>query len=802
MSIGKQAYEILTRELKLLRYQKKPKFPILHRMLHDFSIDKKQTQKVYSSLQILLIKIWKEYDDDNKDFSDVKLSIVNFLLSDRISNLILNSIKVTLGDELTDTSLKEVENCILQDFKNFLIRSLSRIIAQLTILQLSKYQLDDLIIVSTVNGRLCAIDLFLGIIVWSFKAGLPLVQSNKTSQSIEYNGKIVRIIPTSGGGLYKLVNKSIPVQMQVSMEQLISMCPCIGDVIFTGNKITFAKNLSLPMGFVNHKSSQKVLENLDKNEDCVPRTPLILKSTIQILHANHQHNLKTKWSMNVTEYDIHLKKDARPEIQNDSDVTSSAISSIVVDPPKGVITRKIGANYSRYNFFWKIELRSSIANVWILENERLQKLDLFSSPHVMPNDSGILPSFFYTCMEDNAYIQESPRIKVQKSNQMNFDKILNIDDDLMQNLGRKFSNGHKYSDIGFYAYFNESSSAIEEKFENLTVKEFNDDVYNSEFVKKFEYNKKLGEGGFGFVFEARHKHDNCTYAIKRIEMKKDEMDQIVREVQAQANLDHNNLVRYHHSWLEEPPLDWDDPLKSEMENDESSLELLQPGSYLTRYESSICSKAYFYIQMQLCKSGNLRDWLNNSKMLEIRKEKTVSYFKQIVSGVEYMHEQGFIHRDLKPENIFFFSDDYIKIGDFGLTTNYIVDSLNNGDINVKLPNKLEHTLDVGTGFYKAPEQKVTKTYNHKVDIWALGIILVEFLSIFKTGVERIKVLEKLHVGTFTQTLIDAFPNEYKLLRLMLSHDPTKRPTTFGIRAHSPINDKNVKERFYFKMPSI
>lgn len=63
--------------------------------------------------------------------------------------------------------------------------------------------------------------------------------------------------------------------------------------------------------------------------------------------------------------------------------------------------------------------------------------------------------------------------------------------------------------------------------------------------------------------------------------------------------------------------------------------------------------------------------------------------------MEYIHDQGFIHRDLKPENIFFFSNDHIKIGDFGLTTYYIIDPLHNGDINLKLPKKLEHTLNVG-----------------------------------------------------------------------------------------------------------
>lgn len=37
------------------------------------------------------------------------------------------------------------------------------------------------------------------------------------------------------------------------------------------------------------------------------------------------------------------------------------------------------------------------------------------------------------------------------------------------------------------------------------------------------------------------------------------MNEIEREVKAQASLKHENVVNYHNSWLEEPPLDWDDP---------------------------------------------------------------------------------------------------------------------------------------------------------------------------------------------------------------------------------------------------
>jgi translation initiation factor 2-alpha kinase 3 len=96
--------------------------------------------------------------------------------------------------------------------------------------------------------------------------------------------------------------------------------------------------------------------------------------------------------------------------------------------------------------------------------------------------------------------------------------------------------------------------------------------------------KCLGRGGFGVVFESRQILDDCNYAIKRIAVSnrykhfcgflrnylnfsQKAIEKVRREVMALAKLDHPGIVRYYHSWLETPPLGWQEAKDKEiMEN--------------------------------------------------------------------------------------------------------------------------------------------------------------------------------------------------------------------------------------------
>lgn len=86
----------------------------------------------------------------------------------------------------------------------------------------------------------------------------------------------------------------------------------------------------------------------------------------------------------------------------------------------------------------------------------------------------------------------------------------------------------------------------------------NGDDFKSRYLTDFEPVDCLGKGGYGVVFEAKNKIDDCNYAIKRIALpnSKYSRERVMREVKALAKLDHQNIVRYFNAWLECPPAGW------------------------------------------------------------------------------------------------------------------------------------------------------------------------------------------------------------------------------------------------------
>nr|XP_006131363.1 interferon-induced, double-stranded RNA-activated protein kinase isoform X2 [Pelodiscus sinensis] len=296
----------------------------------------------------------------------------------------------------------------------------------------------------------------------------------------------------------------------------------------------------------------------------------------------------------------------------------------------------------------------------------------------------------------------------------------------------------------------ENTPKLAPTFSGAQVKEENKYTKNERFISDFEEIEPVGIGGFGNVFKAKKIIDKNSYAIKRVKWN----DKVHREVQALAQFEHKNIVRYYTSWRGKDYI-----------NSENSSSLSRPRSDL------LCD--CLFIQMEFCEKGTLYDWINKKRGTENYQAESLIKFRQIVTGVEYIHSKKLIHRDLKPLNIFISSEDIIKIGDFGLVTS-MTDDL--------------RTTEKGTRLYMSPEQK-GDTYGPEVDIFALGLILFEIVWIFPTCAEKYMVWERIRNCKFPEEFNKKFPAEKLLIEKLLSINVAKRPSASRVLELLKLVDK-------------
>ncbi|XP_006758006.1 PREDICTED: eukaryotic translation initiation factor 2-alpha kinase 3 [Myotis davidii] len=210
----------------------------------------------------------------------------------------------------------------------------------------------------------------------------------------------------------------------------------------------------------------------------------------------------------------------------------------------------------------------------------------------------------------------------------------------------------------------------------------------------------------------------------------------------------------------------------------NTAEKLQPSS----------PKVYLYIQMQLCRKENLKDWMNSRCSMEERGWDTCLHiFLQIAEAVEFLHSKGLMHRDLKPSNIFFTMDDVVKVGDFGLVTAMDQDE-DEPMVLTPMPAYARHTGQVGTKLYMSPEQIHGNNYSHKVDIFSLGLILFELLYPFGTQMERVRVLTDVRNLRFPPLFTQKYPREYMMVQEMLSPSPMERPEAAHVIENTVFED--------------
>jgi serine/threonine protein kinase len=197
--------------------------------------------------------------------------------------------------------------------------------------------------------------------------------------------------------------------------------------------------------------------------------------------------------------------------------------------------------------------------------------------------------------------------------------------------------------------------------------------------EEFKIIEKLGKGGFGCVYLVEHIKSRRHFAMKEIAPNDDaDLEDTLTEIALQnmASKGHKNIVGIHKSY------DW---------------------------KHDGVDK--FFLIMEWMDAGDLSTMLKTIPG-QFSEPVIVYILKEILSALDHMHNNNQIHRDLKPLNVMLTTDGLIKLGDFGLAAQLVVDE--------------QHQKDVkGTPKWMAPEILLTKPYNELTDIWSLGIIAYE-----------------------------------------------------------------------------
>ena len=266
-------------------------------------------------------------------------------------------------------------------------------------------------------------------------------------------------------------------------------------------------------------------------------------------------------------------------------------------------------------------------------------------------------------------------------------------------------------------------------------------------MENFEIITKLGEGAYSTVYKVKRKIDNQIYALKKVKLSnltQKEKTNSLNEVRILASVKSKYVISYKEAFFDEK---------------DSTLGIV----------------------MEFADNGDLYQ-----KIVEHKKKKTYfeetevwRIFIQLVKGLKSLHDLKILHRDLKSANVFLFKNGNAKLGDLNVS---------------KVAKRGLGYTQTGTPYYASPEVWKDLPYDNKSDIWSLGCVLYEMITLHPPF--RARSMEELYKRVLSGE-ISKLPSQfstdlYEVVSNLIKVNSNNRPICNDI-----LNNKLVKKRIEY-----
>ena len=294
----------------------------------------------------------------------------------------------------------------------------------------------------------------------------------------------------------------------------------------------------------------------------------------------------------------------------------------------------------------------------------------------------------------------------------------------------------------------------DESYISISNKLFINDI--SEYLpsKKYKILSKLGSGSFGKVYLAQNKFTKEKVALKQIKKSNKDLlsdGEIKDEIEILKTLDHPDIVRIIESFN---------------------------------------TKDSYVLVTEYCEGGELFDQVRN----QLSETQIAVIFRQLLSGLAYLHSHNIVHRDLKLENILIHETEKSKTTGEDLFNIKIIDF---GTARIFDNKKRKPQSIVGSSYYIAPEVLKQK-YNKECDLWSVGVILYMFIVGHAPfdGCDDDEITDNIQRGVYRKDdkrWKRASKEVKDLIQKLLVYQPKKRLTAIQALRHPwfKITDSNI-----------